>query len=595
MSRELNLARDLPTACRWPRALASWLALVLLSSLAFAQGTARVSAQLSSGVARLGERITLTVTVENASRAELGALPQVDGLTLGPASAPNDLIHEQWINGRRSRSVSRTWVIGVRPTRQGEFTIPPLDVSVDGVKQATSPVSLTVVADMKGEELGFLEIRASSTKVVEGQPFSIEILCGFDQALNNKVNYFNLMLPWIGELPGALEMESPPARPGATEYEFELNGRERIKVEMLEPRTVEGRPFYQLRAVRSFTPTRTGVIEIPTSFFEFGTVVERRDFFQTRREKGETYFTSAPALAIEVVPLPEAGRPLDFSGAIGQFAVKASAEPRDVDAGESIKLVVEWSGTGNLEFFTSPDPARSDAFRSFRVYGKTEQKSFDRRVVTYDIAPISSEVREIPPLSLSVFDPAKERYTSVSTEPLAIRVRALEGATGLAPTEDEQRFDQDVRDIVLRPASRRESEPLGAGVVLGLVCALPLGWLALRTSVRRFGAPDAPAERARRAALKRLKRGLANAQDPREQLDRLHEFLAARTKETPQAWEGRGLAELLAREPEVDRARTQPLFEAVSELERAAWGGEGSGLPREKLVLAAEEAVRGGL
>lgn len=592
----MNAVRPSKLGAGGMRVLAACLALLVASSRLCAQDASRVSAQLSTGVARLGERINLTVTVENASRAELGALPQVEGLTLGPASVPSDRVYEQWINGRRSRSVSRTWVVGVRPARQGEFTIPPIEVRVDGGAKQTSALALTVVADLKGEELGFLEIRASSKRVVEGQPFSIEILCGFDQTLSSRnVNYFNLMLPWIGELPGVLEMESPPSRPGATEYEFELNGRERVKVEMLELRSVEGRPFYQLRAVRSFTPTRTGKIEIPTSFFEFGTVVERRDFFQTRREKGETYFANAPALSIEVVPLPEAGRPLDFSGAIGQFAVKASAEPRDVDAGESIKFVVEWSGTGNLEFFTSPDPARSDAFRSFRVYGKTEQKHFDRRVVTYDIAPISSEVREIPPLFLSVFDPVKERYTSVSTEPLAIRVRALEGATGLAPTEDEQRFALDVRDIVLRPRTRTDSQPLGAGVVLGLVGALPLGWLALRASVRRFGAPDAPAERARRTALKRLKRALANAEDPREQLDRLHEFLAARTYETPQAWEGRGIAEALARDTQVERERVRPLFQAVSELERAAWSGQGAGLAREQLVRVAEEALRGGL
>jgi hypothetical protein len=584
----------------WLRSLGAWLvpALVfaLLGASARAQSDARVSAHLSTGVVRLGDRISLVVTVENAEQAELRELPQVDGLTLGPIGTPMSASSAEYgLNGRRSRSFSLTWAIPVRPNQTGDFTIPSFNVVVARQTLSTNPLTLTVVADLKGEELGFLEIRASSKRVVEGQPFSIEVVCGFDQALQNKVNYFNLALPWWNELPGVLEMEAPPSRPGAKEYQIDLNSRERVDVEMIDARTVKGRPFYQLRAVRSFTPTRTGTIDIPTSFFEFGSVVEHRDFFRTTREKGETYFAKAPALSIEVVPLPDQGRPLEFSGAIGQFAAKASAEPRDVDAGESIKFVVEWSGSGNLEFFTPPDPARLDAFRSFRVYGKTEQKSFDRRTVTYDLSPISSEVHEIPALPLSVYDPAQERYTVLGTDPIAIRVRALEGATGLAPSGDEQRFAQDVRDIVMHARPASGGGALGTGLVLGALGAVPIGWLALRTAVRRRGDPDAPAERARRKARKQLMRALANADDARAQLDVVSQFLGARTGEAPQAWIGRGLEEALARNDKLDRARVKPLFDVIGELDRTAWGGEGSAQPRERIVQAAEEAVRGGL
>jgi hypothetical protein len=571
------------------------LALALLCAATFARGDARVSAHLSSGVVRLGDRVSLIVTVENANQSDLRSLPTVDGLTLGPIGQPADRISESWINGVRSRSATRSWIVPVRPSNQGEYTIPSFDVLVEGQPVKTSPLVLTVVADMKGEELGFLELRASSTKVVEGQPFSIEVLCGFDQALGNDVNYYNLALPWWGELPGVLEMEAPPSRPGAKEYEIDLNGRERIKVEMLDPRTVKGKTFYVLRVVRSFTPTRVGAIEIPTSFFEFGKVIERRDFFQTHREKGETFFAKAADMKIDVVPLPDAGRPLDFSGAIGALAVKASAEPRDVDAGESIKFKVEWSGSGNLEFFTPPDPKRIDAFRGFRVYGKIEEKSFEHRTVTYDIAPISSEIHEIPALPMSVFDPAQERYKVVASEPIPIRVRALEGATGLAAEKDEQRFAKDIHDIVLRAEPAPEPTRPGAPLVVAMLAITPAGWLALRTAVRRRGDPNAPAERARRKAKKQLSRSLQTAKSAREQLDVVYAFLAARTRETPQAWIGRGLDQALAESTTLDKARVQPLFDAIAELERSAWGGRGEAQQPERIVQAAEEAVRGGL
>lgn len=576
------------------RLLRGWIAIVLAGAFAFASSDARVSAHLSSGVVRLGDRVSLIVTVENANQADLRALPSVDGLSLGPIGQPADRISESWINGVRSRSVSRTWVIPVRPSNQGEYTIPTFDVTVDGQPVKTSPLVLNVVADMKGEELGFLELTASSNKVVEGQPFSIEVLFGFDKAMGNGVNYYNLALPWWDELPGVLEMEAPPSRPNAQEYEIDLNGRERIKVEQLDDRQARGKTFFVLRVVRSFTPTRVGTIEIPTSFFEFGKVIERPDFFRTVRQKGETFFAKAAELKIEVVPLPEKGRPVDFSGAIGNLSAKAIADPRDVDAGESIKFKVEWSGSGNLEFFTPPEPARLDAFRGFRVYGKTEQKSFDRRTVTYDIAPISSEVHEIPPLPMSVFDPAQERYKVVATEPIPIRVRALEGATGLASQPDAQRFAQDIHDIVLRPHPTQPDRGPGAGVVLAALGITPAAWLAMRTAVRKRGDPNAPAERARRKARKQLSRALEQAKGPRAELDALYAFLAARTRETPEAWLGRRLDDALAAAPELDREKARPLFSAVAELERAVWGGATSTQTRERILQAADEAVRGG-
>jgi len=562
------------------------------SAAAQRRGEPQVRAYLSSGVLRLGERAQLIVTVENANSAELRSLPKVDGLTIGPAPNANDVMQQLAVGGRVETTLSRTWLIPVAPTKAGEFTLAPFELLVNGSTVRTPELRLRVVADLKGEELGFFEIRASSPKVVVGQPFSVVLEFGFDASIQERINYGNLALSWWGRLPGLLENETPPD-PAARSIELYLNDRERVNVLAVEPlREMRGRRFVTLRVVRSYTPTRTGKIEFPLSFFEFGEVVERRDFFRTERQKGETFFARAPEFSIEVVPLPEAGKPVDFTGAIGALAVSASAQPRDVDAGESIKLRVEWTGAGNLEFFTAPDPSRLESFRDFRVYGKTEEKSFDRRVVVYDLAPLSSSVKAIPALPLAVFEPQSERYTSVSTAPIEIRVRALEGASGLAGDEVRERFDEDLVDIVARPDAAQERSPLGAGWVLALTGAVPLGWIALRTAARRHGAPDAPRERARRRARRALGKELAKVREPREQLSALHRFLAARTDRSPEDWEGRNVREALA-PSQAERARE--LEACVAELESAVWGGRGGALKRERLEAAVDEALKGGL
>lgn len=566
-----------------------------LASSSFAlqrRGEVQVRAYLSSGVVRLGDRAALIVSVENAGAAEVRELPKVAGLVIGPLPPPSERIQLEFRGNRQVQSVSRTWNVSVQPTSVGEFVVPPFELLVDGAAVRTNELRLRVVADLRGEELGFIEVRPSSRKVVVGQPFALELVFGFDNAIADQTNYGNLALSWWGSLPGLLENDTP-ANAGARKLKLSLNDRDSIEVEAVDPpRELRGRKFVTLRLRRSYTPTRTGAIEFPVSFFEFGEVIERRDFFRTERQKGETYFVRAPEFSVEVVPLPQAGRPVEYSGAIGTLTASASAEPRDVDAGESIKLRVEWSGEGNLEFFTAPDPSRLESFRDFRLYGKTEEKGFDRRVVVYDLAPLSSKVRTIPTLPLSVYDPQAERYTSVQTAPIEIRVRALEGVSGLGVGEGRERFDEDLRDIVARPPTQAHLRALGPAWVFGLGAAVPLGWLAMRVLVRRRFDPDAPRERARRRARRQLRKALSKAQAPREQLVALQQFLAARTARPVQAWEGIKAREAL---PPSQRERARALDECVEHLERAVWGGQGGALDSARIDGAVDEALKGGL
>ena len=567
-------------------ALFAVCALLLLAQPARPQGGgggASLRAYLTSGVVRLGDRVALVVTVENARSSELGTLPSVKGLGIGPVSPPSEQRSIVFLGARRQESLTRTWTIPLRPQEVGLYALPAFDVLVDGVARRTNELSLNVVRDLKGEELGFLEVRTSTPKVVIGQPFTIEVLFGFDLAISGTTDYANLSLAWWGSLPGLLENAPPSPDPARARVQIIVNDRELVEVEQLANRSLRGREFLQLRLIRSFTPTRDGRIELPTSHFEFGRTVQSQDFFRTRREKGETYFVRAAEVALDVIPLPEQGRPLDFSGAIGSIRARADATPRDVDAGDSIKFKVEWTGAGNLEFFTAPDPARLDAFREFRVYGKSEERALERRVVTYDLSPISSSVTEVPALPLSVFDPETGRYGVVSTEPLPVRVRALEGASGLA-VEDKERFRSDILDVEVGPGAPAPVAPLGAQWIVAALVLVPVGWLALRTAVRRHGDPAAPAARARRRARRELASNLTRANVARAQLELVHRFLAARTNRPVEAWVGVRVG-----------GPGKELDAVVAELERQVWGGSGTPLPRERILAAADAALGGGL
>jgi hypothetical protein len=575
----------------------SIVTLVALATLAGAQSQPQLSARIGAGILRLGDSTAVRVQVDGAERATLMDLPVVEGLELGPVVGPSQTIQSVTVQGRRTLSRSVSWSVPVRPGALGEYEIPPFEVLADGERLRSSALHLSVVADLKGQELGWLEVVPSSETVVEGQPFTLEVRLGWDEGIAQQVNFAQLSLPWWDALPGAVDVELPE-EPTGDLVQLQLNGDRRVDARVSAPIEEGGRRYLTMRLRRGLLPTRSGALELEGSMLEFGRVVERGGFLQSRLEKVENWYTAADPSTIEVVPLPEEGRPFDYGGAVGQVEARASPDVRDVVEGESIQLTVEWTGNGNLEFFAPPDPARIEAFAGFRTYGRIDEKPPGRRRVTYDLAPTSADVQEIPPLPLSTFDPERMEYVTVSTPAIPIRVRPL-GGSGLEELPEEERFADDVTDVHSGPltAGGGGAEPGLPHVVLALVAAFGI-WLAARVLVRRSGDPDAPLERRRRRARRELARALARSSGPADELAALHAYLAALSREPAQAWVGRDAAgwfranrpEALERHGESVRS----LSELLARLERAAFGGSGAS-PGSREVLAAADSLRGGV
>jgi hypothetical protein len=294
---------------------------------------------------------------------------------------------------------------------------------------------------------------------------------------------------------------------------------------------------------------------------------------------------------------------------VGTLEAIAVADRRDVDLGDSIKLKVEWSGDGNLEFFDLPDLGRLPAFEGFRSYGATDElRQRFARVATFDLAPLDPGLTEIPAVPLWVFDPEQDRYRLVETRPIPIRVRALAGSGGLEDEAGAVRAE-DIRDLWTAPLAAatggpepgrgRSGVPLGLG--LGATGGLLLAWGLLRRPLRRGSDPAAPLERRRRRALRQLGRDLGRAASPDQRYLALCAYLAARTREQAEAWVGR---DPLAwwREGAYGRADAEPpaeLGELVADLgalERAAFGPDvEAGSPDDGRLLGLARRLQGGV
>jgi len=606
MKETTNTARVL-------RAMTAAVALALAlcaAAPAAPQGDATLDVSLQPEVAKLGEPVNIVVTVSaNSSalpRVAFTGTPDVDGLTFGePRSGASRSFMGRDARGRVTTSSSQTYAIAVRADAVGDYVIPPLELVMGGerTRAPLEPLRLKVVEDMEASDFLLFERDPLPERVYEGEPFTLSIRFGWRKSM--VADNLALHLPWWGRLDGVLELEQP-MRGGAKRVPLRSpTAREASVLPLGEIERPNGE-FSVFLLERRYVATRAGTLEIADSILEFK---ERRaGTFRTR-----DYYAPLEAASIEVVPVPEEGRPFDFTGAVGDISASADAPRRDVDAGDVMTLEVTFRGEGNLEFFEAPKLDRLAAFDGFRVLGVREDRRPFERVVTYDLIPTDASLEAIPAVELPVFDPESERFERISTDPIAIRVTAntTAGEDPFAGAEEAEPDEEPIvalRDIDASPVedevdagAARSRGPSPAWSAALLVVAL-VGSISLGRRVRSRHDPASRAARERRGAAKALARDVrAAGDDPARLAEALERFLARRTGTPAGAWVG---VSRLDAAP-VDRttngasqddvaaefARLRDALDAARFGGRAGAGARGEDVLRIARALAREEVV----
>ncbi len=138
--------------------------------------------------------------------------------------------------------------------------------------------------------------------------------------------------------------------------------------------------------------------------------------------------------ALRVRPLPEAGRPADFSGAIGHFRLNGRLSQQVVQPGDIVTLYLELVGEGWLgDKVVMPAPSASPLFKSYPPKEVLRQATHLKSEQVF--IPQSTNATEIAAARFSFFNPATERYE----ESVAGPFRLTFSATLTAPATEEVR------------------------------------------------------------------------------------------------------------------------------------------------------------
>lgn len=335
---------------------------------------------------------------------------------------PSQAISSSWVNGVRSYSKTYSYVLA--PLQKGTFTIGQASIVIRGDTYKTIPrkVTITEAVDQPGgpsslddvaEQNLHLVAEVSKTDPYLNEPISVVYKLYFSAAVglsnfrpldNPKYNNF-----WSQEIP-------------FSKYNIE-NG------------LYDGQPYRYVVLKRVVLyPQKSGELEIEPLALEVSLEVptDRRNFFGERIYANTNKTVSAGKRTIQVRPLPESGRPDDFTGAVGTFDFKVEASRNALNASESLQATVTVNGKGNLKLFQLPRltlPSALEVYEpEFTEDIRTTISGMQGSVTeSYTIVPSFQGRYPIPEIGFSYFNPETQRYERLKSEEITIQV--LEGPT----------------------------------------------------------------------------------------------------------------------------------------------------------------------
>ena len=449
-------------------------------------------------------------------------------------------------NGRMSSAVVYRFL--VVPLRSGRHALPAVTFRVGQSRVTTEPVPVSVVQESMprqlspgGDESLRLVVSLGASECVVGE--AVRMTVRFYQATRLSQQQY-----WGPATPGF--WAEPTSEPRS--YYLEEGGRRWLVTEshaFLYP-TVTGELTVGTARMLCLLETAPGRTTTP---------------LQLGSPREEIVTVESEPVSIRVVDLPAAGRPSSFAAGVGAFQLGVRTGRDSIRADETIELLVELSGTGNLRIAGTPE---WDELDDFEIYARRTEDDIDltgevphgSRRTYYSLLPRRQGMLEVPALSYGFYTPG-EGYRRVGVAARAIHVGPpigrLAGAGSVVPLT--------VPEGVVRPP-RSWLGWLASGIgAIGLAWAV--AWLVRLHRGRRSSAAGRHA--ARRAELA----ALAKSASPAEFLRQAEAWLS---REAPSAGGEAGAARSM-------------LLERVRGLR---YGGQESGATVRDVAAALDRQVR---
>lgn len=342
-------------------------------------------------------------------------------------AGPSQQVSQSWVNGRSS--FEKIYSYYLLPNQKGNLTIKQATIEYNGQVYKTSPVKINVTAAVE------LPKDPNDTSVsVDNNLYLVADISKTNPYVNEPITVvYKLYFSYNIGIKNWGELSKP-------KYNDFWSQNIDIKQLVVQEGMFKGEKFrYVVLRKTVLYPQKSGKLDIePLSMdIDVELPTNRRNMFGQMQVKDDSKRVSAGAKTISVKALPEAGKPDNFSGAVGSFDFKVTPTKTELKNGESLDLVVSVAGKGNLKLFTLPKPVVPNALE---MYDPVHNEKIDTPLSgmagkisdSYTIVPQYKGDYPIKPMQFSYFDLNSGKYKTISSPEIIVKV--LDGPTATDAT-----------------------------------------------------------------------------------------------------------------------------------------------------------------
>ena len=374
---------------------------VFTSPLIFGQEVS-VQATLSETNIFEGESVQLDIAISGTSLNSLER-PDIPSIT-GLRYLPNRTIsgsNYTYVNGKPS--LTQSYGFQFIAQSPGSYTVPSIKITVNGKDFATKPIAFKVL-DPKTIDNGnaerapdiYVRLEPNTMDPVVGEQVVADVVLYFKSEVD--VSNYNTVPGWKAEGFWKEELNNPSQ---ARTTSVIINGIRYKRARLLQ---------YAL------FPTKAGELTLSP----YSLTVRIRN---TRRTARDPFNFSFGQENKELKTLPvtlDVGRPpaienAEYIGAVGDFEIKRTIKPSSAYVGESVEIVTEITGSGNLPLLNKPE---YDFPESLELYNPQENTSITRdnrliagsKTFTDIIIARNDGSYSIPEKRIATYNPEKSSY-----------------------------------------------------------------------------------------------------------------------------------------------------------------------------------------
>ncbi|WP_016989212.1 BatD family protein [Flavobacterium sp. ACAM 123] len=342
-------------------------------------------------------------------------------------AGPSQQVSQSWINGRSTFEKAYSYYLV--PTQKGNLTIKQATIEYNGQVYKTAPVKITVTAAVEQprdpndtsisvDDNLHLIADISKTNPYVNEPITVVYKLYF----SNNIGISNFR-----------ELNKP-------KYNDFWSQNIEIKQLTAEEGMFKGENYrYIVLKKAVLYPQKSGKLTIePLSLdIDVQLPTNRRDVYGRVVIAEDSKRVSAGAKTITVRALPEEGKPIDFSGAVGNFDFKVTPTKTSLKNGESLDLIVSVTGKGNMKLFSLPKPVVPNALE---MYDPVHSENLNTSLAgtsgkisdSYTIIPQYKGNYPVKPMQFSYFDLGLGKYKTISAPEVMVTV--LDGPTATEAT-----------------------------------------------------------------------------------------------------------------------------------------------------------------